>query len=87
MGTSAKKVDLSAFASADPQEERVMSNRIGFYFSPQVGAKVRVRWTPTYIKTDPAGLWCDPFYGCWQLADNDYSNQFETAVGITIRFE
>lgn len=60
---------------------------IKFYFAPAVGAKIGIRWTPTYIKSDPAGVWCDPFYGCWELADADYSNQFETAFGITFRFE
>ena len=58
-----------------------------FYFSPNVGAKVMLRWTPTHIKSDPAGIWCDPFYGCWALADAQYSNQFETSGGITLRFE
>lgn len=57
-----------------------------FYVSPRVGAKVGVRWTPTYIKSEPAGIWCDPFYGCWSLADSEYSNQFETTAGITFRF-
>jgi hypothetical protein len=59
---------------------------VKFYFSPRVGAKVGLRWTPTLIKSDAAGVWCDPFYGCWPLVDNDYSNQFETAGGITFRF-
>jgi opacity protein-like surface antigen len=58
-----------------------------FYFNPKVGLKVGVRWTPTYIKSDPAGVWCDPFYGCWQTVNNDYANQFETSFGVTIRFE
>jgi hypothetical protein len=46
-----------------------------------------LRWTPTYIKSDPAGIWCDPFYGCWALSDTQYSNQFETSGGITVRVE
>ena len=58
-----------------------------FYFTPSVGAKVGLRWTPTFIKSDTVGVWCDPFYGCWPIADTQYSNQFETAGGITFRFE
>jgi opacity protein-like surface antigen len=60
---------------------------VKLYFSPNVGAKVGVRWIPTYIKSDPAGVWCDPWYGCWQLVDNKYSNQFETSGGVTFRFD
>jgi opacity protein-like surface antigen len=59
---------------------------VKFYFTPKVGVKVGLRWTPTYIKSDPAGLWCDPFYGCWELVDPKYSHQFETAGGLTFRF-
>lgn len=60
---------------------------VKFYFAPNVGAKAQLRWTPTYIKSDPAGIWCDPFFGCWQLVENQYANQFETSFGITVRFE
>jgi hypothetical protein len=56
------------------------------YFSPNVGAKFMMRWTPTYIKSDPAGYWCDPFYGCWVLGDADYSQQFDISGGVTFRF-
>lgn len=73
----------------DESKSRFASNWGGgvkFYFTPNVGAKVMGRWTPTYLKSDPAGLWCDPFYGCWQLVDNQYSNQFETSFGVTVRF-
>ena len=40
-----------------------------FYLSPNFGLKATARWTPTYIKSTSAGYWCDPFYGCWLLAD------------------
>ena len=57
------------------------------YVSPRVGLRVSARWTPTYIKSDDAGLWCDPFYGvCWVVADADYSNQFGFDGGVTFRF-
>ena len=56
------------------------------YATPNLGFKAMVRWTPTYIKSDPAGYWCDPFYGCWVLGDADYSQQFEMSGGVTFRF-
>jgi opacity protein-like surface antigen len=82
--------NLVAGSTGNIENETRFSTNFGggvkFYFAPNVGARVSLRWTPTYIKTDPAGLWCDPFYGCWQLVDNQYSNQFETTGGITFRF-
>jgi len=59
---------------------------VKYYFSPAIGAKLMARWTPTYIKSDPAGVWCDPFYGCWSLNDPDYANQYDFSAGITARF-
>ena len=58
------------------------------YPSPHIGIKATARWTPTYIKSDSAGLWCDPFYPtCWVLADPDYSNQFAITGGVTLKFD
>jgi hypothetical protein len=59
---------------------------VKYYVAPSIGLKAGMRWTPTYIKSDPAGYWCDPFYGCWALSDPDYSHQFEFTGGITFRF-
>jgi hypothetical protein len=55
--------------------------------TPHIGIKATARWTPTYIKSDSGGLWCDPFFAtCWVLADPDYSNQMSFTGGVTIRF-
>ena len=59
---------------------------VKFYVAPKVGLKFTARWTPTYIKTDSAGYWCDPFYGCWVVGDPDYSHQFDLSGAIVIRF-
>jgi opacity protein-like surface antigen len=54
--------------------------------SPKFGIRLEARWTPTYIKSDPEGYWCDPYWGCYTVAEAEYSNQFELSGGITIRF-
>jgi hypothetical protein len=57
------------------------------YPNPHIGFKAGMRWTPTYIKTDPGGVWCDPFYPtCWVVGNPDYSNQFEFTGGVIFRF-
>jgi len=45
-----------------------------------------MRWTPTYIKSDPGGYWCDPYWGCYMVGDAQYSNQLEFAGGVIARF-
>jgi len=49
--------------------------------------KVGVSWTPTYIKSDPAGWWCDPYWGgCYLVGNAQYANQFHFEGGFTIRY-
>jgi opacity protein-like surface antigen len=59
---------------------------VKLYPSPKVGIRLEGRWTPTYIKSDAAGYWCDPYWGCYTVADAQYANQFELSGGITLRF-
>ena len=50
------------------------------------GIRLEGRWTPTYIKSDPEGYWCDPYWGCYTVSESEFSNQFELSGGITLRF-
>jgi opacity protein-like surface antigen len=56
-----------------------------FFPAKRVGLRFGVRWTPTYIKTDPGGYWCG-YWGCYLVGDAQYSNQFDFSGGLTIRF-
>jgi opacity protein-like surface antigen len=83
-------VPVPSGSGSIPGETRFSTNWGGgvkAYFTPSVGARLGVRWTPTYIKSDPAGIWCDPFYGCWQAVNTQYANQFDMTVGLTVRFD
>ncbi len=54
--------------------------------SPKFGLRLEARWTPTYIKSDPEGYWCDPYWGCYIVGDAEFSNQYELSGGIILRF-
>lgn len=56
------------------------------YGAGHVGGRFGIRWTPTYIKSDSAGWWCDPFWGCYVVGNSQYSNQFDLNGGVTVRF-
>ncbi|MCX6552418.1 MAG: hypothetical protein NTY02_15680 [Acidobacteria bacterium] len=56
------------------------------YPSPKVGVQFGMQWTPTYIKSDTAGMWCDPWWGCYVIGDAQYSNQFQFNGGVVFRF-
>ena len=51
-----------------------------------VGFRAEMRWVPTYIKSDAAGWWCDPFWGCYVVGSAQYSNQLDFSGGLTLRF-
>ena len=61
---------------------------VKFYPARNVGIKAMARWTPTYIKSEPGGIWCSPYWPwiCYQVADTQYSNQLQFAGGVTFRF-
>jgi opacity protein-like surface antigen len=59
---------------------------IKFQTSDHIGLRLEGRWTPTFIKSEAVGWWCDPFWGCYVIGDAQYSNQFDMAGGVTFRF-
>jgi outer membrane protein W len=59
---------------------------VKMYGASKVGGKFGVRWTPTYIKSDASGWWCDPYWGCYLVGNAQYANQFELNGGVTFKF-
>jgi outer membrane protein W len=52
-----------------------------------VGFKAGFNWTPIYIKSDPGGWWCDPYWGgCYVVGNAQYANQFDLFGAVTFRF-
>ena len=56
------------------------------YASPHVGYRAGLHWTPTYIKSDAVGWWCDPYWGCYLVGDSQYAHQWSFNGGILFRF-
>lgn len=61
---------------------------VKFFASDNIGINLGARWTPTYIKSDPGGIWCSPYWpgACWVVPNPDYANQLEFTGGVTLRF-
>jgi opacity protein-like surface antigen len=71
---------------AETQFSTTLGAGVKFFPSPGVGARVGIHWTPTFIKSDAAGYWCDPYWGCYMVGNAQYSNQWDINGGITFRF-
>lgn len=58
------------------------------YMGDALGVRLQLRWTPTYIKSEASGVWCDPWYPwiCYVVEDYDYVNQWAFSGGLTLRF-
>ncbi|MCX6550621.1 MAG: hypothetical protein NTY02_06395 [Acidobacteria bacterium] len=52
----------------------------------KTGVQFGIQWAPTFIKSDAAGMWCDPWWGCCVVGDAQYSNQFQFNGGVVFRF-
>jgi opacity protein-like surface antigen len=59
---------------------------VKFFPNPRFAVRAAVRWTPTYVKSDAAGYWCDPYWGCYLASSAQYANQFEMSGGVSVRF-
>jgi opacity protein-like surface antigen len=61
---------------------------VKLYRSDHIGIRLAARWTPTFIRSDPSGYWCSPFWigGCWIIEEPNYSHQLEVSAGVTLRF-
>jgi hypothetical protein len=59
---------------------------VKFYPNPKVLVRAGMQWTPTYIKSDAEGYWCDPWWGCYVVGDAQYSNQIQFSGGVGVRF-
>ena len=70
----------------DTQFSSTWALGVKLYPGQSVGILLEGRWTPTYIKSDSEGWWCDPYWGCYVVGNAQYSNQWELAGGITLRF-
>ncbi len=58
---------------------------VKWYSKGPLGARFMGRWTPTYIKTDEYGWWCD-YWGCYVVGNAEYSHQFEMSAAALYRF-
>ena len=55
-------------------------------YKGRIGVRAEVRMTPTYIKSDATGWWCDPYWGCYATSKSQYAGQFQMSGGVTVRF-
>jgi hypothetical protein len=55
-------------------------------YKGRIGARAEVRMTPTYIKSDATGWWCDPYWGCYATSKSQYAGQIQMTGGVTVRF-
>jgi opacity protein-like surface antigen len=59
---------------------------VKFYPAEKVGFKLGLRWTPTHVRSDTSGIFCNSRFGCWLIGPSTYSNQVDLGAGILFRF-
>lgn len=87
--THFSSVDLTvrqATISGNTQFSTTWGAGVKFLPAPRIGIRVNASWTPTYVKSDAEGYWCDPWWGCYLVGDPQYSNQIQLTGGVIFRF-
>jgi len=65
----------------------VFGGGVKYNFSKHFGLRLQAKWSPAYINTMTAGVWCDPFWaGCWEKGDSVFLKEFDGTAGLTLRF-
>jgi len=65
----------------------VFGGGVKYSLSQHFGVRAQAKWSPTYINTTTAGVWCDPYWGgCWTKGDSVFLNEFDFTGGVTFRF-
>jgi hypothetical protein len=72
--------------SGETQFSTTWAGGVKIFPAANFGVRLAAEWTPTYIKTDSAGWWCDPYWGCYLVGNAQYSSQFQFNGGVTFRF-
>jgi outer membrane protein W len=57
-----------------------------YYFHRNVGAFGQIRFMPTYVYSEPGGVWCNWYGFCWLVPDDNYLNQGDLQFGVSLRF-
>ena len=83
---SAKAGNVAREIGGNTQFSSTWAAGVKLFPSPGFGIRLEAGWTPTYIKSDAAGYWCDPYWGCYVVSDPQYANQFQLSGGVTLRF-
>ena len=96
IGLGATQYQLADLADVSFDNEVRFSFTLGAgakaYLTERFGLSATGRWTPTYIKSSSAGVYCSPYWtpyypgGCAVLEEPDYSNQLQLSAGIIFRF-
>ncbi len=93
-GAGATSYSSMSYAGADgktreiPGQSRFSSTFGGGVkvYRGRIGARAELRMTPTYIKSDATGWWCDPYWGCYATSKSQYASQIQMTGGVTVRF-
>ena len=82
--TTVGGVDVTT--ESDTQFSTTWGAGVKVFPSPNFGIRIGASWTPTYIKTDAEGWWCDPYWGCYLVGDAQYANSLQFNGGVVFRF-
>lgn len=59
---------------------------VKYFFSKNVGLFSQIRYLPTFVYSEPGGVWCNWWGVCWVVPNTNYLNQGDLQFGASFRF-
>ena len=59
---------------------------VKYFFSEHLGARLQIRYAPTYLYSTSGGIWCTWYGFCYSVPNDHYLNQGDITGGLIVRF-
>lgn len=59
---------------------------VKYFFTEHLGARLQIRYAPTYLYSTSAGVWCTWYAFCFDVPNDHYLNQGDVTGGLVFRF-
>ena len=55
------------------------------YASEKVGFRAQIRYHSTYVSDQSGGVWCDPYFGCYETVDTNWLDEWDFQGALIFR--
>jgi outer membrane protein W len=85
VGWTGSKPDINGVSTFN-RFSGAVGGGVKYFFHKNIGVFGQIRYMPTFVYSEPGGVWCNWYGYCWVVADNNYLHQGDAQFGVSVRF-